>query len=128
VKLGEHQKAILEFYIKWRDFFGKPWVRLDEKRCVWGRNRVPTIWVRNQIFSGRNRPYEIRHLPITAAEKASFSRSLRELEAKGLIVRYNSVSRTKNYTTHYMVTEKGEQVLNTLTFSQDNEKLTPNLR
>ena len=124
MRLGEHQKTILEFYIKWRDSLGKPQVKLDEKRCVWGRNRIPTIWVRNWIFSAHKRPYEIRHLPMTPGEKASFSRSLRQLEAKGLIVCYNSVNDNKNYTTHYMLTEKGEKVFNTLTFSTEKEKLT----
>jgi len=115
IRLGEQQKEILDFYVKWRDFWGEPLSQPGEKRMVWGRKMIPTIWVRNRLFAPFRRPADKRHLDITASEKASFSRSLSRLEAKGLIVCENHVSGKRNYVTHYRITEKGENVLKRLT-------------
>jgi len=64
----------------------------------WG---TPTLGIRNHIFG-------VNH--ITSSEKASFSRSLKLLESKGLIETRNHVS-DRRYRTHVKLTEKGKDLI-----------------
>lgn len=134
IRLGEQQKDILAFYIQLRDHFSPPQctIRSKYKRSsggCWGTTYIPTLWVRNSLFycDPSRIPYELREFSqgrVTPSEKASFSRSLRQLEAKGLVECRNHVDDEKNYTTHYKITAKGEKVLEQVNFSHNSQKLT----
>ncbi len=139
VRLGEQQRGILAFYVKWRDEWGKPQSiyggafltgrsKYGNFRGAWGSEHIPVLWARNEMFHRPIRePYRLRNMTrvvITPSGKASFSRSLRQLEAKRLIECKNSITGKQNYATHYKITKKGEKVLEQVNFSNISQKLT----
>ncbi len=75
------------------------------RRFRWFKDSIPLLNIRNRLF-GVNY--------ITPANKASFSRSLRTLEKKGLIKARNGISGTDNYRTHVWLTDEGEEKAKTL--------------
>ncbi|MEM3356902.1 MAG: hypothetical protein QW166_03640, partial [Candidatus Bathyarchaeia archaeon] len=81
------RRKILEFYVLWRDEWKKPQTRFE----------IPSPRIRH--FSG-----------VWGGAMASLSRSLRQLEAKKLIICCSPAPK-QSYATHYHITEKGECVL-----------------
>ena len=115
LRLSEQQRQILEFYVIWRDEWKKPQTlfeipspRIKHFSGAWGgalpNPRIPTIWVRDWLFGEHATP----------SQKASLSRSLRQLEAKKLIVCCTPTPK-QSYATHYYITEKGERAFKAIT-------------
>ncbi|GAI88017.1 unnamed protein product [marine sediment metagenome] len=103
-KLGEIQRLILLHTLHILDWLNEPeqqgkyfgWL-------TWGRDRISTKTLRERIFW-------IDELGVTASIRASFSRSLRQLESRGLIVSWNDKHDEPGYTTHISLTERGQKL------------------
>jgi hypothetical protein len=78
-------------------------IEFKNRRLEWAGG-IPLLKVRNRILGVEF---------ITPANKASFSRALRRLEEKGMIVTRNHVS-VARYRTHAWLTDEGRQKARTL--------------
>jgi hypothetical protein len=79
---------------------------------------VPTLWIRDQIFSADSKS-------ITATQKSSFSRAIKNLKKSVLIESWNHYSEKQNYVTHVKLTDQGRIVLERI--KQKRAKKNPNI-
>lgn len=102
-KLGEIQRLILYHTASISE-----WAREKEE----GGARISTRVLRDRIFwiNDRHR--------CNASLRASFSRSLRQLESRGLIVSWNDIHDKPGYTTHISLTERGQKLAESLQAKQ----------
>jgi len=114
-KLGEIQRLILLHTLNILDWLNEPeqqgkyfgWL-------TWGRDRIRTRFLRDRIFWIDDRR------GCNASLRASFSRSLRQLESRGLIVSWNSIHNRPGYTTHISLAEQGRKIGEALQASKEN--------
>ena len=106
MRLGRLEKLILKNILGMKKGIS-PYDMLIEfknRRRGWA-DGIPLLKVRNRLFGVEF---------ITPTNKASFSRALRQLEEKGLIMTRNHVSGTDKYRTHVWLTNEGEEKATTL--------------
>lgn len=108
-RIGENEELILRnlYRIEHEDR-GEELYRVGEKYhriagAKWGQVReVALLEIRDWIYGIEN---------IGAPKRATFSRSIRTLENKGLVETRNRISGKKEYRTHAKLTEKGEELV-----------------
>lgn len=114
-KLGEIQRLILLHTLYILDWLNEP--EQQGKyfgQLTWGRDRIFTKTLRERIF------WVDRWQRCNASLRASFSRSLRQLESRGLIVSWNDKHDGPGYTTHISLTEQGRKISEALQASKEN--------
>ncbi len=72
-------------------------------RIIWGRDRVSIRVLRDRILLGDE-------LGVSASQRASFSRSLKQLELRGFVVSWNHIHNRPGYTTHISLSEQGQKL------------------
>ena len=115
-KLGEIQRLILYHTVSISE-----WAREKENeghylgKITWGRGgaRVSTRVLRDRIFW-------VDESGLSASLRASFSRSLRQLELRGFIASWNDIHDKPGYTTHISLTERGQKLAESLQASKEN--------
>ena len=114
MRLGYLEKMILQNILGMKRRIPLYDILIDFKnrRGGWA-DGIPLLRVRNRLFFLET---------ITPSQKSSFSRTLRRLEKKGLIITRNHVSEAI-YRTHVWITDEGEEAIK-LTFDSHTEKLT----
>ena len=116
-KLGEIQRLILYHTVSISE-----WAREKENeghylgKITWGRggDRISTRVLRDRIFWIDDGEC------CNASLRASFSRSLRQLESRELIVSWNDIHDKQGYTTHISLTEQGRKIGEALKASKEN--------
>ena len=96
--LGKLEKNILRQLNLFEGTRGFAYAKYHRPECFHGK--VALLGVRTRIYGSS----------VTPSEKASFSRTLRRLEEKGLIETANHATRA-SYRTHAILTEKGGEHL-----------------